>query len=378
MFRRCVLLILLGIQLVMLAGCWDYRDVNRIDFPLAAAYDLHEVGLRALRDEANQEQLIDLAVILPNLAQNATLKFRIEKTTGVTVGNARGQKPYTSTGTYSPGATGIIIVGEDLAGTGLNNIFQALFRGALSPSIQNFAISEGRGDGILEAPVEDYLSMADYLKGILQKSERRGFIPATTLHNFEVWQGPGKNPIMPLIKQKNKKAEVTGTAIFKKDRMIGKANLTETRSLMLLRGIKATGNVAFTIKRNGIILDRGSVDVSNKRKVKVERNGDDINFLIIVMLEGNLIEHQFGKLFTENENLQQMIESQIASDVKKDCYKFISKMQQEYRIDCIDISKYAVARWGKELEDKVDQEFIENVNIEVEVKMKLKNTGELT
>ncbi|MEN6325164.1 MAG: Ger(x)C family spore germination protein [Syntrophomonas sp.] len=378
MFKRCLLFILLGIQLVSLAGCWDYRDINRTDFPRAGSYDLHEVGLSAMREEGDQEQLIDLAVILPNLAQDAPSKFRIEKTTGLNVGNARGQKPYTSAGTYSPGVTGIIVVGEDLAGIGLNNIFQALFRGALTPNTQSFAIAEGRADSILETPVEDFANMGDYLKGILQKSERRGFIPATTLHHFEVWQAPGKNPIMPLLKLKNNKAEVIGTAIFKKDRMIGKANLTETRSLMMLRGIKATGNVAFTVKRNGVIFDRGSVDVSNKRKVKVERNGDDINFLITVMLEGNLVEHQFGKLFTKDENLRRIIEAQIASNIEAECNRFINKMQENYKVDCIDISKYAVAKWGKEVENQVDQGFIENVNIKVKVKMKLKNTGELT
>lgn len=378
MFKRCLLLILLGIQLVMLAGCWDYRDVNRIDFPLAASYDLHEAGLNIMREEGNQEQLIDLTVVLPNLAQDATSKFRIEKTTGVTVGNARGEKPYAAAGTYSPGVTGIIVVGEDLARTGLNNIFQALFRGALSPHTQNLGISEGRGEDILNAPVEDYLNMGDYLKGILKKSERRGFIPGTTLHYFEDWQGPGKNPIIPLLKLKNNKVEIAGTAIFKKDRMIGKANLTETRSLMMLRGIKATGNIPFTIKQNGAIFDRGSVDVSNKRKVKVERNGGDINFLITIMLEGNLIEHQFGKLFTKNENLRRIIEEQVARDVEAECNRFIDKMQENYKVDCIDISKYAVAKWGKEVEEQVDQDFIENVNIKVKVKMKLKSVGELS
>ncbi len=372
------MLILLGIQLPTLAGCWDYQDVNRIDFPLAASYDLHEAGLNVLREEGSKEQLIDLTAILPNLAQNASSKYRVEQSTGLNVGNARGQKPYASAGTYSPGATAIILVGEDLARTGLNNIFQALFRAALSSSIQNFAISEGRGEDILNTPVEDYPNMGDYLKGVLQKSERRGFIPATTLHRFEVWQGPGKNPIMPLLKLKNNKAEVAGTAIFNKDRMIGKANLTETRSLMMLRGIKATGNIPFTIKRYGEIFDRGSVDVSNKRKVKVERKGGNFSFLITVMLEGNLVEHQFGKLFTQDENLRRIIEEQIASNIEAECNRFIDKMQEDYKIDCIDISKYAVAKWGKEVEDQVDQDFIENVNIRVKVKMKLKNNGELT
>jgi hypothetical protein len=90
------------------------------------------------------------------------------------------------------------------------------------------------------------------------------------------------------------------------------------------------------------------------------------------------VEHQFGNSFIENKDLRKMIEDQIASDVKKDCEEFIRKMQEEYKVDCIDISKYALAKWEKDLLDRIDMDFIENVTIQVNVKMKLVNVGELT
>ncbi len=378
MFRKLGLLFIIGLQIIGLSGCWDYRDINKVNFPLAVSYDLHEETKAAASKKDQEEQMLDLTTILPNLDPNVKSNFRIEKTSGITVGKSRGQKPYSFPGTYSPGVQGILILGEDLSNTGLYNVFEALLRGPLISNIQNLAVAEGRGENILNAPVEDYPNMGDFLKGLLRQSDKRVFIPVTTLHQFEVFQAPGKNPIMPLLKAQDKQAEFVGAAIFRKDKMIAKANLDETRSLMMLRGIESTGNIAFIIKRDGRILDKGSVDLHNSRKVKVEQSGDEYVFQITIMLAGNLVEHQFGKLFTENEDLRKMIEDQIASDVKEDCNKFIKKMQEEYKVDCIDISKYALAKWEEELQDRVDEDFIENVTIQINVNMKLINVGELT
>jgi hypothetical protein len=53
-------------------------------------------------------------------------------------------------------------------------------------------------------------------------------------------------------------------------------------------------------------------------------------------------------------------------------------MQEDLQIDCIDISKYALAKWRKELQDQIDHDFInERVNIHVDVKVTIKNVGEL-
>jgi Ger(x)C family germination protein len=377
--KKLLLFFIIGIQLISISGCWDYGDINKADFPTTGAYDLHDESQTAAARQVEEEQMLDLTVIIPNISEEADLPFRIDKTSGLTIGNARGQKPYSSPGLYSPGVAATIIFGEELATrVGINDTLEALFRGAQIPKTEDVAVAEGRAENILRIPVKDYPSMAEYLKALLHNSENRAFIQDTSLYHMGISRNPGKNPIMPLLTIIDEKVEVTGTAIFNKGRMIGKANLDETRNLMMLRGIKATGIIPFIIERDGQMLDKGSVDLKNSRKVKVVRNGDDFTFQIRIMLEGNLIDHQSTQLFTENDDLRKMIEDQIENDIKEDCQKFIEKMQGEFQVDCIDISKYALAKWRKDLKNKVDQGFIENVNIKVEVKMKLKNVGELT
>jgi len=360
--------------MVCLAGCWDYRDINKVNFPLAGAYDLHPAS-RTGNDE--KDELYDLTVILPNLAEDAREKYRVEKTTGFSIGQARGNKAYSSAGPYSAGGSLVIIAGEELAKKGLSGVYESLFRAPLISSIQNLAVAEGRAESIMEVQVKDYPSMADFLKGLLPKANERGFIPSITLHQFEMSQAPGRNPFLPLIKAHRGEAAIIGGAIFKKDRMIGKANLAETRCILLLRGVKCTGNLPFVISREGRPLDRGSVDIRNSREVKIVGSPGNISYTIKIKLKGSLVEHECKLSLSKDENLKKMIEEQISSNVKNECERYVKVIQEKHKVDCIDISKYALAKWGKQIEAEIDKDFIENVDIKVEVETKLTDIGEL-
>jgi len=373
--RKMLLAAIMTLQIISVSGCWDYRDINSTAFPQLGAYDLHEESNTALGNLPSDEQQVDLTVVIPTVSPELESKFLIHKTSGLLIASARGQKTYSLPGEYSAGVASNIVFSEALAATGLNKVSDALSRGALNPHTENYSVSEGRAETILRVPIKDYPSMGDYLRMLIRSSNRRTFMPSTTLHQFEVDQNPGKNPVMPLLGIKDDKVMFSGAAIFKKDKMVGKANLNETQYLVMLRGIPSTGNLPFILNKEGKMSDIGSINVNNKRKVKVERNGDNFTFTISITLAGHLAEHSSEDLFTQNEELRTEIEDQVASDVTEGCNKFIKKMQDQYKVDCIDISKYALAKWRNELEDKVDKNFIENVDIKVDVKVKLENVG---
>jgi hypothetical protein len=73
------------------------------------------------------------------------------------------------------------------------------------------------------------------------------------------------------------------------------------------------------------------------------------------------------------------IEDQVASTVTRDAYRFIEKMQDQYSFDCLDLNRYALAKWRAELEDTIDDpRFIKNATIRVKVKVKIQCIGEST
>jgi hypothetical protein len=217
---------------------------------------------------------------------------------------------------------------------------------------------------------------------LVELAPDQSYIPATTLYDFALdMTSRGKNPVIPMLRliHGEKVPELSGIAIFKKDTMIDKVGQLESRWLMMLRGLQARAYIPFTVYRDGEVFDRGSVLLSNDRKVKVVRNGNEFDFYITIFLEGTLTERLSQQpVFFGDRHYIKEVEQAIASNTKTGVEQFIRYMQEDLQIDCIDISKYALAKWRKELQDQIDHDFInERVNIHVDVKVTIKNVGEL-
>jgi len=183
--------------------------------------------------------------------------------------------------------------------------------------------------------------------------------------------------VLPILRVDAGEVKISGLGIFRKDKLIDRVGLDGARPLTLLRGVKCKGYIPFVITREGEEVDRGTVFVGNGRKVRVERQGDQYTFNITITLKGQLIEHENPVILTRNREFLSMIEAQVAADIESECQTLIETMQEEYRVDCIDISKYALAKWRSELEDTIDEGFIERANINVDVKVHIGNTGDL-
>jgi uncharacterized protein (DUF3084 family) len=110
-------------------------------------------------------------------------------------------------------------------------------------------------------------------------------------------------------------------------------------------------------------------------KVQYYQNEQGHNFIITIKMDGTLQEHSHQLPVTE-KHLQE-IEKTIEQQLQTQCETFINKMQEEIKVDCIDILKYALAKNRRALEKEIDNpEFIHNANIQVKVKVHLENTGE--
>ena len=139
--------------------------------------------------------------------------------------------------------------------------------------------------------------------------------------------------------------------------------------------VKCKGYIPFVItgKGRGRL---GTVFVGNGRKVRVERQGDQYTFNITITLKGQLIEHQNPVILTRNREFLSMIEAQVAADIESECQTLIDTMQEEFKWTA-SISAIRLAKWRSELEDTVDEGFIERANINVDVKVHIGNTGDL-
>lgn len=362
--------------LLQLCGCWDSRDLDKLNFPLAAAYDIHSPGSADTFDPSNQmgAALIDVTVITPNLAPKSQSPIDVQTFSGLDVGDVRQKRGLIDADIYVTGMVKTIIIGEEMARQGINPYVDALLRGADIAGTLYFAVADGRGEDILKTPVKNATNIGTLLPALFDGIQLRTFIPVADLGDFYNVQGKGRNPVIPILKREKDRAFISGAAVFKKDRMVKKLDIVDSRDLALLRGVKGRSYVPFIMTWDGT-QQRGAVLVKNSRKVECYQNQQGHNFLITINLDGSLEEHSHQAPVTE-KHLQE-IEKSVEQQVKTQCETFINKMQEEIKVDCIDISKYALAKNRRTLEKEIDRpEFIENANIQVKVKVHLKNIGE--
>ena len=369
-------LIIIIFLLFQLCGCWDSQDLENLSFPLAAAYDVHSPGSADPSDPPAQpgNKLVDLTTLVPNLAPKTKLPVNVETLSGVTISDARQRRGLTDADTYVTGMNQIIIIGEELARCGLTPYMDSLLRDPTIPGSMYFAVAAGRSEDILKTPIKNYSNMGNFLVALFKGIQQRTFIPATQLGEFYRYQSTGKNPVAPILERKGDRVIISGVAVFKKDRMIKKLTVEEGHDLVMLRGLKGRSFLPFNKKQGGMY-HRGAVLVRNSRKVQYYQNEQGHNLIITIKLKGTLEEHSHRAPVTE-KHLKD-IEKTVEQQVRTQCETFINKMQEEIKVDCIDISKYALAKNRRALEKDIDKpEFIQDANIQVKVKVYLENIGE--
>ncbi|MGE5391514.1 MAG: Ger(x)C family spore germination protein [Deltaproteobacteria bacterium] len=368
MLKRVSVLGLIVILTIGLAGCWDSRDIDKQSFPLCAAYDLHIDG-----DQGKKQ--VDVTTLIPNLSVEAPSKVHVQTLSERTVAYARRPRNFYDADEYLPGINQVLIIGDDLVRQGFKNHLDTLGR---IPSISGtmlFAVADGRGEEILKTPSKNFPNNGIYLIDLLGDAQRKSFIPTVRLYELFLNLGPGKNPILPVVKKQGDKVIISGGALFKKDHLIDLCSTEETRTLMMLRGSPGQGYYPFELQREGK-KEWGTVYIGNARKVKVTRQGNQYTYSVNIKLSGSIVEY-----INHPENLDKeclaCVEDSIARSVESECRRFLDKMQNELKTDCIDINKYALAKWRRELTPVIDQEeFIQNAKINVKVEVELENAGE--
>jgi spore germination protein len=375
MARRLALAIAILILAAVPAGCWDSQDISDLNTPITAGYDVPD----PVRDASEPGAMVVATNLVPNLDPEAEEKVRVDRVAARTIGESRGIRSEHNPDLFKVGMIQVIIYGENLARRGLNDVTDILFREPKMKRAVLTAVVDGRADELLEMECKNTTNLGVYLIGLLKHAQERSFIPSVDMTDFGTdVNATGKNPVLPLLTTKGgQRVELAGAGIFKKDKLVAKIPIRETRTLVLLRGLHSSGTIPFVIAGDGSVPDRGTVDVKNSRQVRVERDGDQITFLITVKLEGRLVEHTRRELFIEEEEMMQEIDRAVAEEIRKDCASFVTRMQGEFGVDCIDITKYALARWRSDLKDKVeDDDFIKKAKIVVDVQVDIRSTGE--
>lgn len=372
---------LIGMLLVLLinTGCWDRKEINDIGLVMGTGLDLEDNGkIRAT---------LQIAVPSPSAqaggAPKETDKFFLISAVGKNGLDLDQKLQQKMSRTLFFSHRSMILVGEDLARKGLNDILDAFNRNPRNRLKTYMLVVKGKkaGDMLhLDYPYE--LAPSEALK---EMELLRGEGTVVTLRDFLIASAsegmyPTTGVLEPAIyRRSGKKAEdqlfrINGTAVFKSGKLAGFLNNAETHQLLWFKNNKRTDKIAVDLPGG-----KGNVGfyiTSGKYKINTDAKRNPLKFKVDLKANGNLYENNSSLDVTDPSNLE-MVKKVLENQVKQDMEAFLRKIQTRYKTDIVgfgqQLQRDDPKKW-RTVEKQWDQYF-EAAEISVSVNITISNTG---
>jgi len=388
--KKAALLLLIILTLV-LGGCWSRREMNELAIVLGAGVD---------RTPDNKVQLT-LQLARPAAFTGGTegggggsqLKQNIVwvvSETGDTIFDAERNMALKVSRRIYWGHDVILVIGEEMAREGVRNVTNFFMRNPQPRETIWVLVTKGEAKLLLESHSELEKSSAQsvgflsrnkagfsvMMKDFVMALASRGTNPAAPrveVQKLGQPQGPGMEE-----KLQHEEVGITGTGVFKDDRLVGWLDTSETRGLLWLRGEVKRGIITIPSPGQPDKMISLSIIRGNTR-VDPVYDGETIRFNVTMSFEGDLLEQQSIEDLTTPEKVE-AIEMEAAEDVYRKCTDALKKAQGEYGTDVFNFGEAFHRKYKKdwkELKEHWNEEFV-NAEVNIAVEAHLRRTGLLT
>lgn len=266
------------------------------------------------------------------------------------------------------GKLNLLIFGKDLAENGVSYFVKTVCRDPLIGSNMYLAVSNVPAGELLNKSKENN---SKYLYELIKQNYKNQNTPIPTLHSFLFdYYGEGRDISIPYLKINQKgKVEVSGLALFKKDKLAVTLNQKETVLYKILRGRVMRGEALFNIHK-GQKQDLALLTILNGQNRRSILNKDsNVKVTYNLTLEGMVKDYPDWLDLRKKENnilMRKQMENQITEDFEKLFVKL-----QKYQVDPLGIGDLARAyskQWNeKQFYEKVYPTITLDVNLKIEL-----------
>lgn len=300
-------------------------------------------------------------------------KSFIKEGVASSIGQSRDNRELKSGKVPIIGLQKIIIAGEEQAGFGIRTLVNALFSNPKMNDRSNLIVCKGKAIDILKIKIKGYDSSADFIEGMVKRLNKSDFFldEYSLLNAYVILDSEGQNLVFPYLELKDKELKISGVAVFKEDKMVYKLDLNESRIMNMLRGTKTKGIETLKIDKDKSV----SYSAQVKRRVKCEKGEGKYYFYINIDFLADIISSSQYKVLNDNELKE--LEQLIKKSLEERFLVFINKMQNEYKLDMLQLGFIAASKYGKDTGVDWNEEISKSkIDIDVHVKVKKSERGE--
>jgi spore germination protein len=308
---------IIAMLVILLSGCAEQKTLEKMGLITTVGYDLTE-----------DQQILSTMVLL-QIDPEAPQSSIILASKSATSKGARNEADLKSPKKLQSGQLRVALFSEEVVRTGLINLADTLARDPSISDLTYLAVVEGSTNKLLNQRNEQFSDISQLIYKELDQNIRGEKIPSSTLqevmHDF---YAPGIDPIMPTLKGEKGMVKITGMALIKNDKMVGKINAKEAFYLKLINDRYKTGAIEIEVDKEGFDLQE-SLESPVKLAVVLDtiHSKSDINliskenlqFELKVKLKTRLLEINQSLDLKNPENVKQLetkLDEKITSDIE--------------------------------------------------------------
>jgi Ger(x)C family germination protein len=341
-----------------------FEPIEELAIPSALGFDL--------ASNKNNNPQYTVSFLIENYGSNDEIFPQIITGTGSNIPETREIRQFKTNRKTLPGLERVNVFSEDLARYGIRSSLDALFSYYTENDMSYIVVCNGKITDLFKYKVPGYPSAGDYIKGIVEHSKEYNFAPTNykAIDAFVRVDAEGRNFAAPYVEIKDNVLQITGMALFKGDRMVQKISNEDAKIMNVLR----ENDVKGIIMLQKSLKDYISCYVTSKRKVKCEKVDGRYIFTINLSLKAEVTSNTIDRNIFKNQLAEKEFEDQLSRQLEKQCYDFIRKMQNDFRVDCLELGWEAVAKHGRGTGVNWD-EVVSNSEIKVNAKINVVETG---
>lgn len=362
----------------ILSGCWDRVELPDLAIITAAAIDRLDNG----ETRISVQLFIPRAITSGETGENPSLAPTfVREGTGDNLANAISKLQINVPRRLFWGQCKIFIFGHELAKQGIRDEVDFLARHPRPREKSLLFVSAGEAKEALTLvpPLERYSGEA------LRKLTQDEYGTITTLRDVDMaLMGESESVSMPYIKklgvqEKTRKSYQTipvieGTAVFKKDKMVGMLNMRETRGLLWLKDKVKRSTISIKLKgEDGEITMTPTLGrISYSPKIIENRWIMNLNMEI----EGDIVQNE-THVNLLNEAVMMKIKKEYEAALKERVAQTTKTLQHELKTDVIDFGRRFHQKYPKEwkkVRHRWDEKFPQ-VEVKISVNAKVRRPG---
>ncbi|KZL89546.1 Ger(x)C family spore germination protein [Clostridium magnum] len=334
--------------------------VENLEIPIAVGYDLSESG----------EYRVPIPIY--EFSPSGDIKSKTITGQSSSIGGTRDDRQRKANKRYLLGVEKLYVISEKYAEYGIRNIIDILLNNPQVSDRNPTVVFKGKAEDLFKYKIQGYANSAEYIEGMIKNSRYYNFFSGqfNMMDLIVRVDAEGRNPVLPYVELKEDGPEITGLAIFRGDKMIGKTNMQEARAINLLKFSGGKGILSIQKDPKHYV----NFYAQSKRKVKCYKTDGKYNFLINLDLNGNIASNELDPSILKDPKALKKFTSDMENLVKKMCTEYINKANYEYKTDIFGLGRVAVAKYGRQTGIDWNKTVSESI-IEVKVKVTVKDEG---